>query len=275
MKKIFLIIVLLYTYIINAQVLINSFDTYPVIEQTSSLYVSGLVSLYDSSSIDVTATIEGDPVGTWTDLISDNNATQSGTSKPVLHLDGGIRQVRFNGATSWLDIGTPANLDFAPGTDEFSVVIKLGGGSATGGYILSKAPATPSLRQYGFVVQDENDLSVVIGGTTYGSIAFTYASNSLLIYTISTTAVNLRGDGVALLTGAAIGTATTTANVNIGTRTNEDGGNNFNGDLEFIAIYNKVLSAEEISAIEAEFNVNFVWVVLLGFKRRNKLKLVA
>lgn len=219
--------------------------------------IGNLVSLWDNISIDSSATSEGDAVATWTDTKGDNDA--SGGTSPELHLGtkGGARQVTFNGTSDWLNVGQPANLDFVPQTDEFSIVARLGDNPPTTGYIISKAPADTGTRQWGFIKSDSGGNYIAyVGGQAYNSSAISSVANQLLVITVSTTTIKMYADGVEIMNTALLGTATNSNNVNIGSRT--DGGFLLDGDLDFIAVYNKELSASDLNTIDQNFNINVV-----------------
>ena len=255
MKKLVYLLLFIPSFV-QGQIVIDSYTSFPVQGGGTSLNVPGLISLWDTTSIDATATAEGDDVDLWTDTEGSNNATQTGTTSPELHIGttGGSRQVTFDG-TDWLNLGKPSNLNFIPQTDEFSIVARLGDNIPTQGYIISKADATSSLRQWGIYHNSTSNMGTFIGGQDTVSSTFFPQGNDLYILTVSTANQTLRANGNVIIDNVALtGTATSDVDINIGGRSN--GGYLLNGDLEFIAVYNKVLSASEITAIETEFNLN-------------------
>lgn len=255
MKKIIIlisfVIAILGSIEVRGQVLINS---YAFASETNSMITPDLVSLWDSSSIDPTATTEGDDINTWSDAYGSNDATQTLTSRPKLHIaSDGDRQVRFDGGDDWLNVGTPSNLNFVGNTDAFSCVIKTGEvhGAGANGYWISKASATGSTRNYGFYDSGSGaEISFVIGGTNT-NIGTAPSADDLIIFTITSGgAYTIRINGTES-TGTNAGSNSSDVDINIGGRSN--GGYTLEGDIQMIGMYNDVLTAGEISAIETQY----------------------
>lgn len=233
------------------------FDNTSVVD---SLMLSGIVSYWNSNSIDPSAVTDGDSIGVWADVISGNDAIQEGTLRPVLLIGpDGKRQVNFNGG-KWLNVGTPSNLDFQNGIDSYSLVLKQGSRPASGiGTFFSKSVGTASLRQYQFFYTDGYAATSIIGGanssTTNKGPSTTPIGNELTIYNVGTTLLEMWHKGIKEFSSeGVIGTnQNTTQDINIGCRTN--GGFVVNASIEFLAVYNRLLTESEITAIINQYQV--------------------
>lgn len=210
---------------------------------------NGLISHYESSSIDISAINEGDPINVWEDLKSGNDGVQTGANRPVLHIDSitGKRQVRFDGVDDWLLVGKPANLDFQGQTDRWTIVAKMGENAASKGYIVSKNSSGTN-GQFSFFLETSNSVDAHVGG----NVSFfrdypTVMSGDFVGAVIDTNIKYYNKNGATVGSSTNLGANMNTADVNIGGRSN--GGWLFNGDMEFLAIYNRMLSDAEILEI--------------------------
>ncbi|RDY57726.1 LamG-like jellyroll fold domain-containing protein [Flagellimonas nanhaiensis] len=168
-----------------------------------------------------------------------------------------------------IDIGS-TNIDFTPGTDEFSIVVKMGGTHPTS-FSSIIAKGTSSSVQYMLGIQDGNNLNTALGGGNIVQSSNTfYSGTDLYIWTVSTTTQILRDDGTERLNAAFSGTATNASNVTIGGRS--DSTSQMTGSIAWIRIYNRVLSASEISAIEAEFMYLWWIILVVPFNNRKRFE---
>lgn len=233
-------------------------NSYIFVDPDPILAVPGLISYLTPNTIDAAAVSEGDDVDTWTDSQGNNNATNTGTASPELHITGGgQRQVTFDGTEDYLtwqaDGGT---MDFVPGTDDFFIIIKFGEGTvatSNSGCFVCKSTGTSATRQYQIEQTSSNVLAVWIGGTNIPIGTNNPAANDLIIVNVSATADVYYND-TQPGSNETIGTNTTSQAVEIGGR--EGGGYNTVWDAEFIAIGSGELTAQEITDITAYHNVN-------------------
>jgi hypothetical protein len=220
-----------------------------------SMITPSLVSYWNPDSIDATATIEGDDISIWNDAHGLNDATQTLTLRPKLHINSvsGHREVRFDGSNDWLNVGKPANLGFLPNVDAMSCVVIIGEQISSQGYYISKASSTSSTRNYGFFDSNSSsDIALVYGGTSAFS-STPPLSGGLVIWTITSGGhYTVRNNGVEVMSATIGSTNNNDADINIGGRSN--GGFLIDGDIRAIALYSDVLTAQEISDIEAEYN---------------------
>ncbi|WP_034039769.1 hypothetical protein [Wocania ichthyoenteri] len=234
----------------------NLFGCFKTVETVSSpLEINGLVSLWDNSTIDNAAVNENDLLNEWNDKVSDNHATQTGVLRPKLHLNAtSEKQVRFD--NTWMNIGNSASLNFVGGVDEFTVVVKLGDVAGTTGYMFSKAIQNGTERQYALLYDQGTVATILRGNFSYLSHnAYALQPNDLIIWTVSTLVQKVTVNDFLITDNGVVNTNYTpnnTADVNIGSRTN--GTFRYNGDIAFIACYNRVLTDTEINKIKAEFN---------------------
>lgn len=221
------------------------------LEYVTEVPTDGLVSMWDHTSIDPLAVSEGDDIGVWADVISGNDGTQTGTKRPKLHIDAvtGKRQVRFDGVDDWLNVGQPANLNFQAGTDSITIIAKMGENPFTKGYAISKRPATSSQAQFTLFLETATQIQSHIGQSfpTFVNIA-AIASKDVWSVQVDTTTKTFKINDVDVGTRTGeIGSSMNTADINIGGRTN--GSFLANGDLEFLAVYNKRLTDLEMSRV--------------------------
>jgi len=214
----------------------------------------------DSTSIDATATAQGNDVDIWEDLSTNGfDATQTGTPSPELDLNGSTRQVYFD-QTDYLTFGATVSaneLDFVPGTDEFTFVIRLGdlNPEAASGWIISKAGATASARQYGFLwVSGAPFFVMYAGGDEFEGTGGSLAANDLIFYTMSTSTVSIQVNGTVEESEAFTGTTTNSDEVLIGSRTGPS--TEYGGNFDLLYIYDRVLTAGEITEFRNAFEKN-------------------
>jgi len=247
------------TVVLGVQSITLTQQTVNVFTQDDSILVTDPVLYLRPSTIDPDVTIDGNALSdtgepAWADRSSNGlTTTMIGTNPLALNIDASAgRQVTFDG-TNGLDISDDASIDFTPGTDEFSLVLREGSDDTAQGYWIAKADDADTGRQYTAVIRNTT-LRVVIGGTE--QIATVPAGpNRLVILNVSTTGVDAWVDGTQYLTAASIGTNTATNSLNVGCRTDAAGGQMI-GDLDIVAIIPKVISTAEREAIEAEFQIN-------------------
>jgi hypothetical protein len=225
----------------------------PVHANNDSLMLSGIVAYWQSSGIDSGAVNTGDSVTIWTesingyDFIQDNVAAQ-----PTLAFgSNGQRQINTNGS-QWMYKAHEAALSFANTVDEYAIIVKTGDKIATNQmFTISKAPATVSQREYG-ITRDQ-----LQGGGTYTFLTVQGWDNpnELDIFNCGTSNMILTRDDVTRFDGTTIGTpVTNTHNINLFCRSN--GSAVLNGSVEFVAIYNRVLTSGETASIKAQYQTN-------------------
>ena len=235
----------------NGILLINqNYST--VVVSVDSMLLPSTVSYWNPDSIDVNAVNQNDTISLWSDVVSGNNGTATGAQRPTLNIVGGTtKEVLFDGSSQWLNVGTPANLNFLPNINNFSCVVKVGSVPPVTGYYLSKASSTSSNRNYGFFESSgASGTSVLLGGTS----SFTgvdAAANDLLIWTVNGNNIIVRRNGVEIGNFINNNTGNSDVDINIGGRSN--GGFLNNGSISRLAMYNAVLTPTQIAAIEAQY----------------------
>lgn len=227
---------------------------------TNPAQISGLVYRL-SALVPSSITMDGsNAVSQWNDLSpSPANATQAFASAQPIYTTNSINgrpAIVFDGSNDALSAGTASKLNLLPGTDSFTVVVFHKNATNEAGTFISKAAATAAQRQYQFVIVT-NTLSTVIGGTTKAfSSTVTGGNGKMIITTVSTSAVNNYVDNVADAGNpGTIGSATLSLSTLIGARRPTDGvdsgsASNYKGALGEILVYNKVLSAAEMTQLK-------------------------
>jgi len=231
----------------------NMFLNPTIGDATDSMMLSGIVAYWKSSGIDASATTTGDSVTIWTESINGYDFIQDNVSaQPTLAFgSNGQRQVNTDG-TQWMYKAHEAALSFANTVDEYAIIVKTGDKIATNQmFLISKAPSTVSEREYG-VTRDQ-----LQGGGTYTLLTLQGWTNpnELNIFNCGTSNMILTRDDSVRFDGTTIGTAVTnTHNINLFSRSN--GSAVLNGSIEFIAIYNRVLTSGETASIKAQYQTN-------------------
>lgn len=267
MKKI-IYILLLFSLYSHGQI-VDRFTRFGAVD---AWLAAGPIGYFTPSSLDAAVTTETDPLNTWVDDGSvGSDLTATTTTRPTLNVNAsGVRQARFDGDDFFV-AGNSTDFQFTPQSSNWTIVIKLGESVTPGAfdYMVSKAGVTGSTRTYS-VHFDNGGIKCYAGGTHTAVMGTaTGAENDLIIVTFaaSSTGLNVYQNGTQVGTNLAIGTGNdTSAPFTIGGRT---GTGAFNGDIEKVAIYDKILSAGEMDAIEAQEGFFVWWIALLIFANRN------
>jgi hypothetical protein len=130
----------------------------------------GAESVWDSNFVLVQHMNE-DPSGSAPQMIDstswDNDGTSAGTMTTgdlvAAQVGNGIA---FDGSNDYINLQQPAELDFDPDDDDFTVEAWVN--TSVGGYIISKGETTTGYRQWGlFVSQTTGDIGSWLGGVTH------------------------------------------------------------------------------------------------------------
>lgn len=231
--------------------------------------VDGLYTWFDA--FDLSTITEDVGVSQWGDKSGNgSNATQDTEAKqPATSTIGGRNAIAFTG-DQFLNLGQPANMDFVPGTDEFTVftVAAVNGGNT--GTLLAKAETSTSTRQFmSFITSD--DYATYVGGTRgTNSVETVVNTPKVFTTTVSTTDVTDFVNGAQTDTRAISGTATNAYDWLIGARRSSDNTGdtfNFTGDIGEILVYGRALSDTERQKIETYLQNKWIYsntLILLG-----------
>jgi hypothetical protein len=220
-------------------------------------------------SIDPDAVSAGDSLtgaNIWESALTGNALSASigsGTFQlNIGSIDGG-RQVQWS-AGGWLDLPYSADAAFTAGTNEYTVIWRLGDniGTTTEGYALSNAISTGNQRMFGlFMNAGPVWGNLYVGGNTIAPSDTSVNPNELYICTVQTGSVNLWKDGVKIVDNwTGFGSAPTgslTQSWNIGGRS--DGSYDINAaswSMDVIAVIPKAITTNERLNIENEFKLN-------------------
>lgn len=213
-------------------------------------WLSSDMSLYQDTGTSTPATVDGDPVGRWTNRAGTPHATQAtGTAKPTLKTNilNGQPVLRFDGGDS-LDFGsqTPLNLPLTMvvvvkinGTTNTRLILTRQAGAANGA-VLFRANTTniefiivDAAAAYATAtVANDNAFHAFFGQAVNGETAF---------FGMDTTALSATADTITSFSNAAM---------NVGIGTNGTGGPP-DGDYALILTYNRKLTATELASIGA------------------------
>lgn len=218
-----------------------------------SINAANPVGYYKESGI--SATSENDPINTWVDSVNGNDLVT--TSAPTLHIgSSGKKQVRFDGISQFLWASSNTIYDFTPQTDEFSIVVKLGDTVIdNASAFIGKGNDASGGRQYELVGRADRVKTTVGGIATTDFTSEIPQGNDLIIMTVSTTTVTVDWNGTTYISGS-IGTGTNSNKFTLAARGIATPSSFVNCDVEFVAIYDKVLSTLEKTNIVTEYNVN-------------------
>lgn len=214
------------------------------------------VVYYTPSSIQSTGG-DGDTITAWNDTSGNGfNATPSGGTA-VLNVSG-TDQVQFDGSV-WFDVTDDASLDFDICTDAFTLIAREGDVAATNsGYLVSKAEATASNREYGIYYISSTSTGFYLGGGA-GSATITSGANRLHIYIVNGSFYDYYVDGSLVASGSfgsPCSDGTGSQSVNIGSRTDGSFVMNSGSQIDMVAIIPSAITSGERGAIETEFQIN-------------------
>ena len=214
-----------------------------------------------TSNIQSATNTDGEPIISWDDVTG--NADVVVVNSPVF----------FNGAGSqvqWVtnarfDVEDIAALDFTPGTDEFTIIVREGDDlSGTNRYLLSKADDTGTGRQYAIFKGSGDVVQYVVGGLAGPSFGLPPFNNRLHILVVKTTGMDAWVDGLQKYFSQSIGTNTATNQVNVGARTNGSSVLSAGSKLDIVAIIPSAITPAQRIAIETEFLVNPLPILALN-----------
>lgn len=193
--------------------------------------------------------------GTWTDNSGNgNNLTVVGGAPQVQ--SASVYQVYYDGTDDHHALSTDvANLDFLPGTDSFTIAVKLGNTAPTagvvnsGGHLVNKGTFNGITEyQYGISYWNTNQFYVTCGGDntifSYNPIA---EDEIVVVFTASDVSLYVNGSQIGTTT-AFTGTFQTTQPVSIASR---NGGGNQDSEVYIrdIIIFSKALDASERTTV--------------------------
>lgn len=241
------------------------------------LDIGNIVAWWDRDGIDSSATLDADPVDTWTDAIGGRVLNKVTGTQPELEVSGGKRAVRFDN-TNGLRIAEWAGADFVPGTNAFSIVVKLGASAGTDGTFIGKQLNGSQEIQYQFAISP-------IGGTSTGrfhhnigcadqavSTTFTRYQTattplvggkvfSMCVGTASANDVNVYYDNdvpaLHFTPTQMILNHTNNYDIYVGCRWDNSGDNigfTFDGSIAHILLFNKKLSSAEVATLVANLD---------------------
>ncbi|WP_299519814.1 hypothetical protein [Winogradskyella sp.] len=232
-------------------------DNISVVKNTisNSILDASPVAYWTSDSIDSSAINDGDNVSIWEDTIGGNNFMNT-NGQPTLHIGtNGNRMVEFDGVDDLMQLANGSLLSYTGQTDEWSIVMKIGDIIDNNGIgILTKSSTGSAFTfQYEMSVQDDRT-AWRAGGQGGTDFNFGGLGNDLLIMTVSTTTISPYVNGN-VLSAYSVGNHVNTIPLTLGGRAGSSQDYK-NCQIEFVAIFDKVLSTSEMNAINTEFNVN-------------------
>ena len=194
--------------------------------------------------------------------------TSIGTGNATINVAGdGIREWEFDGSNDWYRTATnPTELDLDPDTDTFTVMFVLGelGTTGSNNYLIQKGSNGSSVTttQYGMRFVSSTSVRMNTGGIqpSGNALANSGADTSYVLFLVnnsSTDADQILDDVTG--NGWNPGTYTSTNNLRIGSRGSSSDGNGsllFDGSVRAVAVWDKVLTSQELTDITNQFKVN-------------------
>ncbi|WP_394749528.1 hypothetical protein [Spongiimicrobium salis] len=215
----------------------------------SALDLPSLVVKQTPETIDPTAVNEGDVVSVWNDSQSGFNATAATTTRGTLHIENGERQILFDGVDDFYTYGNVPQLDFTPGTDEFTIVLKIGHAvsqTKTQQLIAKAQLNSTSSGQYSISLISSTQRYYAGGLQSIESTAF--AAGDVIVMVVRTTGMDVYRNDVLIVDNEPVGTATTSNDLLLGARF-DGSSHNYEGSFSHIAIFNDAISRSEITEI--------------------------
>ena len=142
----------------------------------------------------------------WDDTSGSYSITTAGTT-PLTFTAGGNMQSAGN-STSWGAMTTNPAINIAPGSEDITIIIKIGVINSISGYLISKATGTLADRGFAIDVGADKIDFLYAGGVEVTPAANTLADGALIIVTYSGTNANMWVDGTQIVTNQTIGTGT-------------------------------------------------------------------
>ncbi|BFP40460.1 hypothetical protein FGF1_13050 [Flavobacteriaceae bacterium GF1] len=234
---------------------VGAYDSFTLV--TDPTDSPNYVGRFDPTSIDAIATVEDDPVTVW------NNLNTSGVgniafNNSILHIEGGQRQVDLSGTAGSFGTIPNANVNYVPGTDEWTIAGRIGYDGAAAGVqqvIIGKIQLNFSASGQYAVYQQSGLLRGIIGGTTTFGPSADWSTGDTFVLTVRTTGFDLYRNDVLIITNGTLGVNTTTNDLIIGARFDGQS-NNFSGSFSHIYIKNQAIDSTEASTLHNHMNGN-------------------
>ncbi|WP_422858765.1 hypothetical protein ACOKFD_15600 [Flagellimonas sp. S174] len=226
--------------------------------------VSDIVPSADIAELDAwidALQYDGDSDGTAITTVVDETGTVTGivpTNMTVNVNANGDPEFDFTASGAFINLGRPTELDYTPGTDEFTLMVVLGENAGTQGYYIAKL--APSNAQYGFyghtgVGSDDYFTNVGDIGFDHDNTDSTFPEDEVVFLRVTTTAQELYVDG-SLISSTTVGTNTENVDVLLGARrgTSSNTLTGFLGDFttKVYGFWGKALTPTEMTNISNE-----------------------
>lgn len=242
-------------------------DTDPI------LAIGNLEAWWDRDGIDSSATVDGNNVDTWTDAIAGRVLNKVTGTQPVLELNGSLRAVRFDG-TNAMRIAEWSGVDFLPGTDAFTIVVKLGNDPGSGGgTLIGKQLDGSDEIQYQFARANLVNMIQMHAGTTAAQTTYTRWDTGSTINSEANQVYSI-AVGTASATDVTAYEGTTSLSLDTGSSPYTNGHSNnydiyvgarwagsgdsigfaFDGSIAHLLIFSKKLNFTEISTVVANLS---------------------
>lgn len=245
MKKLVLILFLAFQFG-HSQIIVDAYTPFGTTPSSTPLDLPSLHIKLTPESIDASAVSEDDAIAEWTDLANGYDAT-SATNQPQLHIESGQRQVDFVKANADFLSIPHANTNFIPGTDEFTIIIKIADFRGERYPFMKGQINIASSGQYGMELYSTYAY-FVIGGTRHYYDATYVADDDIFAMVIRTTGMDVYQNNVKILDNVSVGTNTTTNDLILGA-SYLGATQNFDGIVSYYLMYNAELTPTELTDI--------------------------
>ena len=214
---------------------------------------TGYAGRFSPLSIDPSASSQDDAVTVWNNLNTSGVGNMAMTDT-TLHIESGERQVNFTGGNKF---GTILNANFnpVPGTDEFSIMFKIGHQGSPAGQsqqIIGKSQLNMVTSGQFALFQQSGSARFDIGGTSHIQ-GTEWVAGDTCVMTVRTDGMDVYKNNVKILDNVAVGTVSTTEDTRIGGRY-QGAHFNYTGTLSHVYLKTSAVDAAEATAVHNWMN---------------------
>ena len=214
-------------------------------ESTSAIVDSA--PLYDFNA----ETLSLGAITTWTNSGTGSADATVATGNPTAVDESGKKAVLFS--SDRFTLGTPADLDFVIGTDDFTIMYVQGATLPTNGVVITDRGGT-TLRNFNLDSNAADNTFIQIGTDQTFDTGLTKAANWVYEISVDGGVYSTYVEGVVDTSNRAVGADEALQEVSIGGRSANT--NFFDGSIRRILVWNRVLTAQERSDIFTELQTS-------------------
>lgn len=214
-------------------------------ESTSAIADSAPLYDFNAESLSVGA------LATWTNDGTGSADATVATGNPTVVDESGKKAVLFS--SDRLTLGTPADMDFVIGTDDFTIMYVQGATLPTNGVVITDRGGT-TLRNFNLDSNAADNTFIQIGTDQTFDTGLTKAANWVYEISVDGGVYSTYVEGVVDTSNRAVGTDEALQEVSIGGRSADT--NFFDGSIRRILVWNRILTAQERADIFTEIQTS-------------------